>query len=141
MKAHEVDPVVLKALAREPSDDLRQYRQAVPLPSQQRLIDQAVADARAVGLFLPARIGFHYIDSNTIEAPVARGQAIVDDSGFTIVLDLACAPRELRRVLFHELQHVSDLYTGRVRQLPRVEFELRAVNFVSRMMSEEKGNW
>lgn len=102
-----------------------------PLPAQERIYRDAVAKARAAGLWIPRL---------SVEWRLVPRDAYITD-GLTwhlaagvvrIWLNANVSPERLRELCFHELKHASDFAQGF--QGSRLELEERAIVFAARMM-------
>lgn len=104
--------------------------EAVPLPAQVRIVHQAIADARAAGLRLPA-LRLHW---RAGRRDLAAGALRWTPSTRTadLFLSVDAMPGHLRRTTYHELAHAHDCAAGR--PFDRVDFEVRADAFAARMM-------
>jgi hypothetical protein len=102
-----------------------------PLPAQERILQDAVARARAAGLKLPRRLYVSWVDKR--DEDVTNGTTWHVAAGVVrIYLNANLHPESLRHLIYHELKHASDFAWGY--QLTRLQLEERATGFAARMM-------
>jgi hypothetical protein len=123
---------LLDEYAREPDVFLSRCPPLAPLPAQERLIQACVDRARRAGLVIPAGVRFHTVSGRG--RLIHPGETHHDPAtgAITVYLDVEAWPADLERTTLHELQHVADAGAGR--RFDRVEWEIRAVEFVARML-------
>jgi hypothetical protein len=105
-------------------------RLATPLVAQERIVDDAIRDARAAGLQLP----LFAIEWRDGRPDICAGAVERTTSGrYTVFLSVNAWPNDLRRTACHELRHLADFELGLFEQLTRAELEQRATMFAERM--------
>lgn len=114
----------------KPQDRADQRPLAEPLPGQVRLIKEAIAEARAAGLRLPAAIHLRFVQGSGGSA-----KSRLADGTYRIALGVDAWPGDLLRTTYHELQHISDYFTRVADDLTYAQREQRACRFASSMLA------
>lgn len=113
-----------------------------PSPGQVRIVERAIAQARAAGLNVPASSATPQWRDRPRDRDRRPGDPLItdgcvrtlEDGRIAMYLDANLWPDELERVALHEIQHIHDTASGLWRNLSREEMEERADTFAASMM-------
>lgn len=118
---------------REPDTRLLTSPDAEALPAQTWIVQSTIAECRDMGLQLPTLINIRFVAASS---DAQYGMADGRNGQFTIHVKHELVPAELRRVLRHEAQHISDMHTGEWDRCSRVERERRAIRFSATLIPQ-----